>query len=74
MQWNERIRELREDCFLSQTFVGSLIHVGQRTYSDYESGKTRIPIDSIIVLAKFYNVSLDYITGASNIRREYPKK
>ena len=33
-----------------------------------------IPIDNLLILAKFYNVSLDYITGASNIKTEYPKK
>ena len=74
MTWNERIRELREDSSLTQKYIGCLLHVGQRTYSDYESGKTRIPVDSIILLAKFYNVSLDYITGASNIKTQYPKK
>ena len=48
-----------------------LLHVGQRTYSDYESGKTRIPVDNLLKLAKFYNISMDYITGASNIKTEY---
>ena len=74
MNYNERIRALREDRSLKQQEVADILNVGQRTYSDYESGKTRIPIDSILILAKFYNVSLDFITGASNIRREYPKK
>ena len=74
MKYNERIREIREDNFLTQQKVADLLHIGQRTYADYESGKTRIPIDSIIKLAKFYNVSMDYITGASNIKTEYPKK
>ena len=74
MKYNERIRELREDNALTQQKVGDLLHIGQRTYADYESGKTRIPVDSLLVLAKFYNVSLDYITGASNIKNEYPKK
>jgi transcriptional regulator with XRE-family HTH domain len=50
------------------------LHIGQRTYADYESGKTRIPVDSLMILARFYNVSMDYITGASNIRREYPEE
>ena len=74
MNYNERIRALREDRSLKQQEVADILNVGQRTYSDYESGKTRIPIDSILILAKFYNVSLDFITGASNIKREYPKK
>ena len=67
MKYNERIREIREDNSLTQQKIADLLHIGQRTYADYESGKTRIPVDSLLILAKFYNVSLDYITGASNI-------
>lgn len=74
MKYNERIREIREDNSLTQQKVADLLSVGQRTYSDYESGKTRIPVDNLLILAKFYNVSLDYITGASDIKTEYPKK
>lgn len=74
MKYNERIREIREDNCLTQQKVADLLHVGQRTYSDYESGKTRIPVDNLLKLARFYNVSMDYITGASNIKAEYPKE
>ncbi|MGN0156229.1 MAG: helix-turn-helix domain-containing protein [Lachnospiraceae bacterium] len=74
MKYNERIREIREDHFLTQQKVADLLHVGQRTYADYESGKTRIPIDNIMILAKYYDVSMDYITGASNIKTKYPLK
>ena len=74
MKYNERIREIREEHTLTQQKVANLLNVGQRTYADYESGKTRIPVDSLLILAKFYDVSLDYITGASNIRNPYPSK
>ena len=74
MKYNERIREIREDHSLTQQKIADLLHIGQRTYADYESGKTRIPVDSLLILAKFYNVSMDYITGASNTITEYPKK
>ena len=74
MKYNERIREIREDHSLTQQKVANLLHIGQRTYADYESGKTRIPVDSLLILAQFYNVSMDYITGASNRISEYPKK
>lgn len=74
MKYNERIRELREDHSLTQQKVANLLHIGQRTYADYESGKTRIPIDNIMILARFYNTSMDYITGASNVQKPYPKK
>lgn len=73
MRYNERIREIREDRSLTQQKIADLLHIGQRTYADYESGKTRIPVDNLMILARYYNVSMDYITGASNIRTEYPK-
>ena len=73
MRYNERIREIREDHALTQQKVANLLHVGQRTYADYESGKTRIPVDSLLILAEYYNVSMDDITGASDVRKEYPK-
>ena len=74
MRYNERIREIREDYSLTQQKIADLLHIGQRTYADYESGKTRIPVDSLLILAKYYDVSMDYITGASDQKREYPKK
>ncbi|MBS4959823.1 MAG: helix-turn-helix transcriptional regulator [Clostridiales bacterium] len=72
MKYNERIRRIREEHSFTQQKIANILNIGQRTYADYESGKTRIPIDSILKLAEFYNVSVDYITGASNIQNNYP--
>ena len=66
MRYNERIRELREDNFLTQQKIADLLHIGQRTYADYESGKTRIPVDSLIKLAEYYKTNVDYILGLTN--------
>lgn len=74
MKYNERIRNLREDHDLTQQNIADILHIGQRTYSDYESGKTRIPVDSLLILARYYDVSMDYITGASNKKTKYPKE
>ena len=74
MKYNDRVRALREDSNLTQSAIAKLLQVGQRTYCDYELGKTRIPIDSLILLAKFYNVSMDYICGVSEIRTPFPKQ
>lgn len=72
MRYNERIREIREERSLTQQHIADLLHIGQRTYSDYESGKTRIPIDGLMILAKYYDVSMDYITGVSDVKKKYP--
>ncbi len=74
MQYNQRIRQIREEKGLTQQKVADILHIGQRTYCDYESGKTRIPVDSLIILARFYNVSMDYISGVSDIRGKFPAK
>lgn len=73
MKCNERIRNLRETHFYTQQRIEDLLNVGQRTYCDYESGKTRIPVDSLITLAKFYDVSMDYISGVTNKAIPFPK-
>ena len=74
MNYAERIRALREDHDKTQSEIAGLLKVGQRTYCDYERGKTRIPVDSLILLAEFYDVSMDYICGVSDIRVPFPKK
>ena len=74
MNYQQRIRELREDNDYTQTYIAALLNVGQRTYADYELGKTRIPVDSLIKLAHFYDVDMNYISGISNSKSPYPKK
>lgn len=74
MHCEERIRALREDRDLNQKTVANAIHVAQTTYSDYEKGKVRIPIDCLVELAKFHDVDMNYITGISNVKNKYPTK
>jgi len=74
MSYQKRIRALREDNDFTQTKIAQLLNIGQRTYADYELGKTRIPVDSLIKLAKFYDVDMNYISGISNLRNSYPEE
>ena len=74
MSYADRIRALREDGDKTQTEIAQLLKVGQRTYCDYELGKTRIPVDSLIILARLYNVSMDYICGVSDAKGHFPRK
>lgn len=74
MNYMERIRALREDNDLNQNRVAKAINVAQTTYSDYENGKVRIPIECLIALAKLYDVDLNYISGISDIKNKYPKR
>lgn len=63
MQKYQRIRDLREDAYLTQKQVGEAINVPQRTYAYYESGQRMVPPQVLCALADFYNVSVDYILG-----------
>ena len=74
MDYAERIKELREDKNWNQTQVANALSVGQKTYSDYELKKIRIPVDSLIILAKLYDVDLNYICGVSNEKSSFPRK
>ena len=58
----------------TQQKIADLLNVGQRTYCDYELGKTRIPVDRLIVLAKYYNVDMNYISGISDKKKTFPKE
>ena len=70
----ERIRNLREDRDLKQAEMASFLNCTQACYSNYENGKRDIPIEILMMLADFYNVSVDYLLGRTNEKRPYPKK
>ena len=61
-----RIRDLREDKDLRQKDMAKYLAVDQSTYSDYENGRINIPIEQIIKIADYYNVSIDYIVGRTD--------
>lgn len=61
-----RIRDLREDADLSQQKLAELLHVSQTTYSRYETGVLDIPSASLIALARFYKISVDYLLGLTD--------
>ena len=52
----------------------SSIHVSQNTYSQYEIGVSRYPLDAIIKLAEYYGVSIDYLVGLTDEPKPYPRK
>ena len=66
---NIRIKELREDSDLTQEDIALILSCSQRAYSHYEKGDRSIPIESLIKLADYYKVSLDYIVGRSNNKK-----
>ena len=64
-----KLKYLRESELLTQREVAENIFCSQRAYRHYETGQRDIPTQTLIRLADFYNVSVDFILG----RTENPK-
>ena len=60
------LKEERENTNLTQTDVANILNITQQAYAHYESGKRTPSIETLIKLADFYKVSLDYLTGRYN--------
>ncbi len=69
-----RLKDLREDKDLLQKDVADILNTTQNQYSRYETGIRYIPIYHLETLAKFYNTSIDYIVGLTNVKEPYPRK
>ena len=63
MNYYQRLKDIREDRELTQAQIAEVIGTKQSDYSKYELGKHMMGIDKYIILAKFYNVSIDYLSG-----------
>ena len=66
----QRLRDLREDADKSQEEIAKIIGTSQSYYAQYENGKRAIPLERMIALAKYYNVSLDYLAGLIDTPRK----
>mgnify|MGYP002509834511 CR=1 FL=1 len=66
MEYPERIRELRQDNDLKQKDIAEMLGVAQTTYSQYELNKRPMPIEYLVALCKFYDISADYMLGLSD--------
>ena len=69
----ETIRNLRIDNGYTQDQIAKYLGIKQNTYSQYEIGVLNYPIDVLMKLADFYDVSVDYLLGRTNVKTAYPK-
>ncbi|MBQ7595694.1 MAG: helix-turn-helix transcriptional regulator [Clostridia bacterium] len=61
-----RLKDIREDRDVKQKDLANFLHIKQNTYSQYENGQRQLPIDILIKLSHYYNVSTDYILELSD--------
>ncbi|MGN0432821.1 MAG: helix-turn-helix domain-containing protein [Lachnospiraceae bacterium] len=60
------MRELREDHDMGQKEVAAYLEIDQRSYSRYETGMNRMPVDKLLRLCDLYHVSADYLLGRTS--------
>lgn len=66
MQYYQRLRDIREDYDKTQAEIAALLGLLQTNYSRYERGDRELPMHHFMTLARYYNVSLDYLSGLTN--------
>ena len=66
MRMKLRIREIREDNDTTQKQVAQYLMCDQSLYSKYERGEREIPLRLLVMLAKYYHVSVDYLAGLTD--------
>ena len=63
MNFNERLKEIRKSCLLTQKDVYMQLKVSPNCYASWEQGRTQPDIDNIVRLCKIFGVSADYLLG-----------
>lgn len=72
MDYMVRMRNLREDNDLTQQEVATILGTSQTMYARYERGANEMPIRHLIRLAKYYDVSTDYLLGLTKEKSKIP--
>lgn len=72
MKYITIIKNLREDCDKTQKEIAYYLGTSQTMYARYERGANEIPLHHLMKLAKYYNVSLDYLCGMTTFKYPYP--
>ena len=67
----KRIDDLRNDHDLKIREVADILGISIDNYFDYANGRSNFPLDKLNILANYFNVSFDYITGLSDVKKNY---
>lgn len=68
-----RLENLRTDSDKTQQEIATILNCQREVYRRYEKGIHEIPVWAVIILADYYNVSVDYILERTNRKSSYPK-
>ena len=62
----------RKQRHLTQITVQIETGIEQTLISKYERGERIPPTESLVILAKYYHTSMDYIMGLTDVEKPYP--
>lgn len=62
----KRLKELRSENNYTQNFIASKLGIRQQSYARYESGVGEPNLDTLVSIAKLFNVSTDYLLGIAD--------
>lgn len=65
-QFPERLKSMRKSLYLTQKEIANKLNIQRVTYSHYETGRSQPSIDTLILLSKIFNCSIDYLVGNSD--------
>ncbi len=68
-----RLRDIREDSDRTQAQMAKELGCSQQTYSRYEAGKAQMTYETLSILADYFDTSVDYLLGRTDVRAPYPK-
>ena len=66
----QRLKDVREDADKKQEDIAFVLKITRQQYQLYESGKREMPMHHFVALARYYNVSLDYLAGLVDTPRK----
>ena len=69
MTYQKRLHDLRVDHDLRQEDVAQVLKITSQAYGMYENGKRSLPIEYLITLSQYYEVTSDYILGLNDNRK-----
>ncbi len=66
IKFSERLQQLRKEATLKQIDLAKILNTTQRRISHLESGKIEPDLTTLVAIAKYFNVTLDYLVGVTD--------
>lgn len=67
-EFGQRLKLLRKEKFITQRAMAELLEKTERHYQDMEAGKINVPGLTLMKLADYFGVSIDYLVGRKDER------